>query len=129
MERKIILGNTAQVQTDITVAVLLSLRKEGTINKNYGTESYYLTVTFQIGTTPIESEIFLAKGIDGYGYAREINNPLFVKLRKEGLPKKIRSQLSNFLMDEYDSGQVKEEDLIEKLEELFGVSRRILGKT
>lgn len=125
MKRKTILGNVVQIPTDMAIAVVLSLRKEGNIKINHGTEYYFLKIRFQVGVTPVESEILLARGIDGYGYAKEINKPLFTKLHEEGLPEKVRAQLSNFLMDQYDSEQIEEENVIKKLEELLGIDKRL----
>lgn len=125
MERKNILGNAVQVPTDNVVAITLSTRRLGTIRENYGVEYHYLTIKFQIGVTPVKKEIFLARGTDGYGNTKPIRNPLFVKLHKEGIPKKVRIQLSNFLMDQYDNGQVKEADVIKRLEELFEVNKKL----
>ena len=71
MERKNILGNVVQIPTNVAIAVAPSIKKIGTM-KAHSSESYYLVVKFQIGTTPIESEIFLARGTDGYGYAKEM---------------------------------------------------------
>ena len=116
-----ILGNIAQVPVNETVVVALSMRKEGTINENYGTEYYYLRITFQIGTVPIENEIFVAKGTDGYGNEKPINERLFEYLHKEGFHEEIKSHLANFLMDKYDEGEIKEEDIIIKMEEFFGI--------
>jgi len=121
MERKNILGNTVQVPTDEVVATILSMRKSGTINENYGTEYYYLTVEFLIGATPIKNEILIAKGTDGYGSAKPINKQLFESLHKEGFPEEIKSQLSDFLMDKYEEGEIKEKDIIIKMEEFFGI--------
>ena len=125
MERKNIFGNTVQVPTDKVVAVTLSTRRSGTITENYGVEYHYLMVTFQIEVTPIKKEIFLARGTDGYGSTKPIRNPLFVKLHEKGLPEEIRDQLSNFLMDEYNKGHVKEKDVIKKMEDLFEVNKKL----
>ena len=121
MTRKSILGSIVQASTDEVVAIILSMKKVGSIDERYGTEYFYLTVELLIGATPIKNEILVAKSRDGYGNGKPKNERLFEYLHKEGFHKEIKSQLADFLMDKYDEGEIKEEDIIIKMEEFFGI--------
>lgn len=125
MKRVTILGSAVQIPNESIVTIQLFTRSSGTIHENYGREWWYMKVMFQIGVTPLATpEFLLAKGTDGYGNDGPINNNLFVKLHKYGgIPEEVSTPLTNFLLDEFNKGEVKEEDMMNKMYELFEIRR------
>jgi len=119
MTRKIIFGDLVSVPENKITAVRLETRKSGTIGEHYGREYHYLKVIFLIGDTPIEKEILLAMGTDGYGDAKPINEKLFRLLHRDGFGEDQKTELSTFLMDKYEEGEVREKDMMAKINEIF----------
>ena len=121
MEQKArtLFGDIVSVPDDLGVAFSIDLTSTGTVHENYGVETLYLRISFLMnGPIKIERVFIIARGTDGYGYAKKFRPQLFKDLHAGRLSEDKKREFSLFLLEKYREGNVREEDMVRKLEAL-----------
>ena len=121
-----IFGNMLYAVSVNKRAVLLELKEVGEKSE---TDKFMLDLTFLVDEMTIPKKLVLARRKSINDGSEDTNHKLYQALSEKRLSEEVRSELSDFLISEFDQGMsreegtIREEDLLSKLCELLGISR------
>lgn len=121
-KRKLLMfGNAVEVPDDSAEAVVLSLEVVRMSEIASVIISCYLKVAFVARDIKVEEKFLIARRVKGFCSGGEgyFNKELYELLVEDGFPEKEKGELSRFLMGECKKGEVRKEDLMDKIKEIF----------
>jgi hypothetical protein len=121
-KRKMLMfGNPVEVPEDSAEAVVLGLEVERAPGVAAVTINCYLKVAFVARDIRIEEKFLIARRAKGFCSGDEgyFNKKLYELLMENGFSEKEKGELALFIMGECKKGEVKEENMRNKLKKIF----------
>lgn len=120
--KKIIFDSAALINDGEPVVFSALFSSRGSTGRHYELKYYYLNIVFQAGGIKIKRRFELASDTEACkGGLKPYKENIFWKMEKlnELSLEKIETEISTFLLDAYEKGEVRKDSLIKKIEELI----------